>query len=85
MIYKVWHVLQLHCDFYMLSQEAIAPHLLKLLQDSECLPPPLCAAEGLDEEAGGSCFQRGEISPHDVIDIKHLSIVATIHTYCQVP
>lgn len=60
-------------------------NLLKLVQDVDSLPPPRCPDEGLDEEAGGSCVQRGKTSPHDVIDIKHLSVMAATHTQRQVP
>lgn len=60
-------------------------NLLKLVQDVDSLPPPRCPDKGLDEEAGGSCVQRGKTSPHDVIDIKHLSVMAATHTQRQVP
>lgn len=55
------------------------------MQDGESLPPPRCLAEGLDEEAGGSRLKRRETFQHDVIDVKHLSIVAAAYTQSQVP
>lgn len=54
-------------------------YLLELLQDVESLPPPRCPAEGFDKKTGSSCVQRGETSPHDVVDVKHLSVMAAAH------
>lgn len=50
------------------------------MQDADSLPPPFRPAERLDEKAGGSCIQRRKTPSHDIIDIEHLSIVATAHT-----
>lgn len=58
--------------------------LLELLQDVESLPPPRRPAEGFDKKTGGSCVQRGETSPHDVIDVKHLSVMAAAHAQRQI-
>lgn len=61
-----------------------ALYLIELLQYAESLPPPLCSAKRLDKEAQGSCLQTREISPHDVIQVKHLRVMATFHTQRQV-
>lgn len=63
----------------------VGTHHLQLVQDAESLSPSFCSAEGLDEEAGSSSVQRGETSPHDVIDFRHLSVMTATHTKRQVP
>ncbi len=68
-----------------LSATITTLHLLNLVQDADSLPPPRRPAEGLDKEAGGSRVQRREASAHDVIDIKHLGVVAAAHAQRQVP
>lgn len=59
-------------------------HLPQLLQDTKSLPPPRRPTEGLDEESRGSRVQRRKTSPHDIIDVEHLLVMATAHTQRQV-